>query len=82
MSAERGTCSSPELIIAIIDDRTENSDQRVLEVFPLVSSYLVIAAVLGENAASVRVKLVSCMLPVPVTHGSYLQTSSEARQGL
>lgn len=59
MSAERGTCSSPELIIAIIDDRTENSDQRVLEVFPLVSSYLVIAAVLGENAASVRVKLVS-----------------------
>lgn len=55
MSAERGTCSSPELIIAIIDDRTENSDQRVLEVFPLVSSYLVIAAVLG----CVRVKLVS-----------------------
>ena len=78
MSAERGTWSSPELIIAIIDDRTENSDQRVLEVFPLVSSYLVIAAVLG----CVRVKLVSCMLPVPVTHGSYLQTSSEARQGL
>ena len=48
MSAERGTWRSPELIIAIIDDRTENSDQRVLEVFPLVSSYLVIAAVLGE----------------------------------
>ena len=46
MSAERGTWRSPELIIAIIDDRTENSDQRVLEVFPLVSSYLVIAAVL------------------------------------